>query len=122
MLSIDDELSVYYSEKLGNFSYGPVYEGKYVLHESSISLSQLFLGIGEKIEVAVKEIIKESVDLLDGEILIEVRNHKNVLRFYCVKENTRFWYIYILKLMNYLNIILENNGDDASILRINFLL
>lgn len=87
---IDDELSVNYSEKLGNCSYGPVYEGKYVLPESSISLSEPFLGIGEKIEVAVKEIIKESVNLLDDELLKKIRNHQNVLRFYCAKENRRF--------------------------------
>ena len=62
--------------ELGSGGFGTVYKGKYVLVE-----------IDKEIDVAVKKIDKERVKLLvEDEILAKVRNHRNVLYFYCAKN------------------------------------
>ena len=74
---IDSELRVNYSEELGNGSYGSVYKGKYVLGDCS------------EIDVAVKRIDKENINLLESEILAKVGSHRNVLGFYCSKKKRK---------------------------------
>ena len=61
--------------ELGRGGFGTVYKGKYVLVE-----------IDKEIDVAVKRIDVERVKLLEDEILAKVRNHRNVLYFYCAKD------------------------------------
>ena len=62
------------NHQLGRGGFGTVYKGKYVLVE-----------IEKEIDVAVKRIDVERVELLEDEILAKVRNHRNVLYFYCAK-------------------------------------
>ena len=63
------------NHQLGRGGFGTVYKGKYVLVE-----------IDKEIDVAVKRIDVERVKLLEDEILAKVRNHRNVLYFYCAKD------------------------------------
>ena len=63
------------NHQLGSGGFGTVYKGKYVLVE-----------IDKEIDVAVKRIDVERVKLLvEDEILTKVKNHRNVLYFYCAK-------------------------------------
>ena len=90
--AIDSELRVNYSEELGSGGYGSVYKGEYVLPSNSSSLLRWFGGRKSKIVVAVKRIDPIRVKkLLEDEILAKVGNHRNVLHFYCAKENRGFW-------------------------------
>ena len=74
---IDSGQSVNYSQELGHGSYGSVYKGKYVLGDCS------------EIDVAVKRIDKENINLLESEILAKVGSHRNVLGFYCSKKKRK---------------------------------
>ena len=79
---IDEELKYNENDELGSGGYGSVFIGKFVLR--SKNLLPLFGG-RKKIDVAVKRIDPKKIQLED-EILIKVRNHRNVLNFYCAKD------------------------------------
>ena len=79
---IDEKLKLNENDKLGNGGYGTVFRGKFVLR--SKNLLPLFGG-RKKIDVAVKRIDPKKIQLED-EILTKVRNHRNVLNFYCAKD------------------------------------
>ena len=81
---IDEELKFNANDELGRGSYGRVFRGKYVLPSNNSSFLRNFGG-RKIIDVAVKIVDKERVEFED-EILGRVRNHPNVLNFYCAKE------------------------------------
>ena len=81
---IDEELKLNENDKLGSGGYGHVFRGKYVLPSNNSSFLRNFGG-RKIIDVAVKIVDKERVEFED-EILGRVRNHPNVLNFYCAKE------------------------------------
>ena len=81
---IDEELKFNKNEKLGSGGFGTVYRGKYVLPSNNSSFLRNFGG-RKIIDVAVKIVDKRYVKFED-EILGRVRNHPNVLNFYCDKE------------------------------------
>ena len=87
---IDEELKLNENDKLGSGGYGNVFRGKYVLPKNRKNLFRLFGG-GNKIEVAVKRIDKESVKkLVEDDIHRKVGNRPNVLYFYDAKDIARY--------------------------------